>query len=643
MKSLNKSSLLFILIFSLIQTKSISQLPDRDQGLINDILEIEETFSNYSRDSLIHKLTLLWDAVSLQSSQDTVLKKFFVVTNQICSYRELYALGNTFQKKLYKRDVFKNDLYLKGKLSLEIASYHYKLNEIDSSNLYLENAMEFSKSNQILRVMGDAYLLKALNSQSSNDQSKAITYFIKADSLYIIGQNNGERGNVYFNLANSYYMLDDLDNALKYFNLAAEYHGQDSYDYAFDKQAVGVVLIDLDSLEQAEKVLLEVDHFLTETPVAKSTNLVALQSIQYRQGKYEKSLKSFEKNLGLKGNSVASIELAILALLEINSYARARQLFEESKELLYENKLAYTSLKLNLDLYQYQGINGRKTFTEYVNLKDSLHYQNISDNARELNEKYQSSLKQAENEKLQHQNELQEAQLKTQKAYILGGGGAALLLGLLASLFYRQRRKQEQYNETLKAQNQKIDMLKREAIHRTNNHLNLATNLIAMQKSIARKTGAQEVIEDSERKLRAIAAANKRLSDTYDNHNNLKEVIDETVGYNIFNVADKKISYTSHVDQIAIDKSYFSIIALIVNELTTNSIKHAFHHEPSPSISVTVSQKSDDIILTYQDNGDFQINPNGNEGTALIEGLVDQLDGEMKVEAAGGYRFTLRF
>lgn len=604
-------------------------------------------------------------------SADIYLDKAYEVANHI-KYHKGIAQCNLLAAVICSRrtnrkkgvEILKNNITycdkhnlmkMKCKSLRNIASNYLFLNDFQSAENNLNEARNLAKKNKDTLTLSNIYFSLATLAEKKNNLELSVKYYLESVELDKLIDNFNGIQSTKSNMAIVYRKLGQYDKAKRTLleiietNDYQKKHNKNIYAYG----GLASLYEDINDIKSAIKYFKKTDSLARKIKNKSGSAFANLKLSNLYTSMDRLEIAKVHCDTALVYGISTPREYKIRSnLAKINArLGNCIGLSGQIKEVLNvlpPNLESQEKIALYTDLSEsYAKCNELSKAYSYLSkafeTRDTLYKENDKKRAADIEAKYQSSLKQAENEKLQQQNELQEAQLRTQKAYMLGGGGAAVMLGLLASLFYRQRRKQEQYNETLKAQNQKIDMLKREAIHRTNNHLNLATNLIAMQKSIARKTGAQEVIEDSERKLRAIAAANKRLSDTYDNHNNLKEVIDETVGYNIFNVADKKISYTSHVDQIAIDKSYFSIIALIVNELTTNSIKHAFHHEPSPSISVTVSQQSDDIILTYQDNGNFQANPNGNEGTALIEGLVDQLDGEMKVEAADGYRFTLIF
>jgi two-component sensor histidine kinase len=85
-------------------------------------------------------------------------------------------------------------------------------------------------------------------------------------------------------------------------------------------------------------------------------------------------------------------------------------------------------------------------------------------------------------------------------------------------------------------------------------------------------------------------------------------------------------------------------IGLIVNELATNSCKHAFAEQPDPQIDVELAPEAEGRYrLTYTDNGsglpaDFQVDTKQSMGLFLIHNLVKQLNGRIAFSDDQGTR-----
>ena len=84
-----------------------------------------------------------------------------------------------------------------------------------------------------------------------------------------------------------------------------------------------------------------------------------------------------------------------------------------------------------------------------------------------------------------------------------------------------------------------------------------------------------------------------------------------------------------------------------MNELITNSIKHAFEEIEEPTISISLTKKDGLIELVVKDNGMGATIESLNEqtgiGMSLIESLVDQIEGKYTFEVNNGVSFKLIF
>ena len=86
---------------------------------------------------------------------------------------------------------------------------------------------------------------------------------------------------------------------------------------------------------------------------------------------------------------------------------------------------------------------------------------------------------------------------------------------------------------------------------------------------------------------------------------------------------------------------------LIINELVSNSLKHAFSHGPG-ELSIDLRQQEQAITLTVSDDGvglpeNVVVQDSESLGLKLVNILVGQLHGSMTVHREGGTRFTIEF
>lgn len=100
-------------------------------------------------------------------------------------------------------------------------------------------------------------------------------------------------------------------------------------------------------------------------------------------------------------------------------------------------------------------------------------------------------------------------------------------------------------------------------------------------------------------------------------------------------------------------------LGIIVNELVSNSLKHAFSGRYRGEIQIELHRDENwenrkkgnrctSFVLTVSDNGvgipeDFNIEDLDSLGFQLITTLVDQLDGELELKRNAGTEFSIRF
>lgn len=84
-------------------------------------------------------------------------------------------------------------------------------------------------------------------------------------------------------------------------------------------------------------------------------------------------------------------------------------------------------------------------------------------------------------------------------------------------------------------------------------------------------------------------------------------------------------------------------LALIINELITNSIKHAFVNIKNPNISIRLNDDNG-YMFVYEDNGNGYGEHNKSLGSFLIQNLsTAQLKGKYTVDSNEKYSFSLKF
>ncbi len=87
---------------------------------------------------------------------------------------------------------------------------------------------------------------------------------------------------------------------------------------------------------------------------------------------------------------------------------------------------------------------------------------------------------------------------------------------------------------------------------------------------------------------------------------------------------------------------------LILNELITNSLQHAFPVAREGKITIELNNKNGDFILIVRDNGigipdNVDISSHVTLGFYLIDLMLDQLHGKMELNSDHGSEITIKF
>jgi two-component sensor histidine kinase len=131
--------------------------------------------------------------------------------------------------------------------------------------------------------------------------------------------------------------------------------------------------------------------------------------------------------------------------------------------------------------------------------------------------------------------------------------------------------------------------------------------------------------------------------------NNFKlDLFITTLAHELVHFMDAKVDLKLNLAPLEVNKKCITPMGIIINELVTNTLKHAFQAEQeNKQISISLEKKDAVAILEYFDNG-IGISPNlesrdGSLGMKLIGNLAQQLKGDMEIRENKGTHIIIRF
>ena len=197
-----------------------------------------------------------------------------------------------------------------------------------------------------------------------------------------------------------------------------------------------------------------------------------------------------------------------------------------------------------------------------------------------------------------------------------------------------------QAEEKIKRSLVEKDFLLREIHHRVKNNLQIISSLINLQSLHLKDREAVQVLMDSQNRVKSLARVHEILYKSQDlGKIDLKEYLDTLIVNLSESLLLNNVLIKTEVqcEKLEINIDTAMPLGLIITELVTNSIKHAFPPGTTGLISISVTSSDEqNINLIISDNGvgiDKNINLENPEklGLKLVNTLVKQLDGTMKI------------
>lgn len=190
--------------------------------------------------------------------------------------------------------------------------------------------------------------------------------------------------------------------------------------------------------------------------------------------------------------------------------------------------------------------------------------------------------------------------------------------------------------EEARAEVSEQKVLFQELDHRVKNTLQMTSSLLRLQLGSVADPAARAAIETASQRVLALGQVHQIGAGAATAE--LGEVI-EGVCAELLGSADTPYRFDLDVEKVSVPAHKAAVLALIVNELLTNALKHGFRERASGSVTVGLRRTTaDTVALSIADDGVPL--PGGVEseqldgiGLNLVRRLVDQLAGELRVTA----------
>lgn len=223
-----------------------------------------------------------------------------------------------------------------------------------------------------------------------------------------------------------------------------------------------------------------------------------------------------------------------------------------------------------------------------------------------------------------------------------------MVLATIIDITERQRARQKLENAL-----QEKTILLNEVHHRVKNNLQIISSLLNLQAMHASDPRLRELLGESQSRVRAMALTHQLLYERKDySRIDLGEYL-ERLGQLLLGSYQERRSRIALLRILPTERHFVDFeraisCGLVVNELVTNSFKHAFPDARTGEIRIELQASDTELILIVADNGnglpdDFDLSNIRSLGLQLVPLLVDQMGGRFAIEAQAGVRITLHF
>ncbi len=204
----------------------------------------------------------------------------------------------------------------------------------------------------------------------------------------------------------------------------------------------------------------------------------------------------------------------------------------------------------------------------------------------------------------------------------------------------------------IKASLKEKEIMLQEIHHRVKNNLQIIISLLRLQARFIKDKQARELFKDSQSRIRSMALIHEKLYRSEDfTQVNFAWYIQSfsTHLFQTYFVDSTKIKLNMDLDDIKIDINKAIPCGILINELVSNSIKHAFPSGRKGEIKIRLKQtKARRVSLAVKDNGvgfpkNIDFRKPETLGLQLINDLSKQIRATLRVEIKAGTKITVIF
>lgn len=219
---------------------------------------------------------------------------------------------------------------------------------------------------------------------------------------------------------------------------------------------------------------------------------------------------------------------------------------------------------------------------------------------------------------------------------------------VLQAEILERKRAEDQIKSSLKEK----EMLLQEIHHRVKNNLQVISSLLYLQVGYVEDPAIREIFQESQNRVRSMALVHEKLYRSHDLARiDLADYIRNlaTFLFRSYSATAGRVTLDIQTDDVFLGINAAVPCGLILNELISNALKHAFPDSRSGLIQVELrTGDNQKLTLSVRDTGigfpaNFDFKNTTSLGMQLVDTLVQQLDGTLEILSTKGTEFKITF
>lgn len=194
------------------------------------------------------------------------------------------------------------------------------------------------------------------------------------------------------------------------------------------------------------------------------------------------------------------------------------------------------------------------------------------------------------------------------------------------------------------------EMLLREIHHRVKNNMQIISSFLSLQSSQVFDNRDANLFTNVQDRVKSMSLIHDNLYKSEDLSSiQFKEYVKTLISqlFSTHSELSNNIKLVTDIFDVTFNMETAMPLGLIISEMVTNSLKHAFP-DFKGEISISLQPKGEETELIIKDNGvgvpkDFDIKKPGKLGLQLLNILVEQLEGTIKLDRNHGTEFKITF